>query len=146
MSDTVEKVIPKKELLSLVRKAVQTKKKTSSIAGELGESVKYAVENKHLNKKAFSLIVSTDQMDELKRNDFWRSVDIYREMMAEEWGDGADMLDKSGADEAGKADLKAEAEAQVASNVRALKRGIKKLDDEKPAGLPGAPAESTAIN
>lgn len=141
----VEKVVPKKTLISLVKQAGEVKKRTQSIAGEFGEQVADAVETKHLHKGAFGLVAKLDRMDELKRKEFERNLSLYIDMMYESgrWagheGDLAETVHTQDEDEQPAADPAAQEAAHVENNVRTLRRGIKqKVEDEQPAGMPGA--------
>ena len=48
-----------------------------SEAGALGEEIKDAVENKHLHAGALKIVVRLARMDAVKRDDFWRSLQLY---------------------------------------------------------------------
>ena len=146
--NSIDKVVNEKQLVALVQEAAAVKTRTASIAGVFGERVKAAVENGHLNKKAFSIVAGLHKMpDELRRNDAIRSLRLYLDMLDEAlWhtGHAGDLFDEDEDEAEDKDEADAEQEpdpvdAQTAENVRLLKRGIKKLPEEA-VGLPGADA------
>lgn len=55
---------PKKTVEELAQAKRDTKKRTQSANGTLGEKIKVAVEEKHLNRKAFSIACQLDAMDD----------------------------------------------------------------------------------
>lgn len=68
---------PSKLVLSLIRASNETKTRMQSEAGALGERVKDAVENHSLHAGALKLVAKLSRMDELKRNAFLASFDLY---------------------------------------------------------------------
>lgn len=148
MSETaVDRVIPEKKFNQLLRAYTSTRQKMQSLAGDIGQMIADAVEKNFLHKGAFSLIAKLHKMDELKRNDFLRAFDIYRERMeAKDWGSGKDLMDGAADGDSSDGDEPA-AETQAKTgeeigeeNARKVKRGIKPLADKKPpvVGMPGA--------
>lgn len=58
-------IFPPKALIEELTKAKRdTKKRTSSMNGTLGEKIKSAVEDKHLDRKAFSIACQLEAMDD----------------------------------------------------------------------------------
>lgn len=148
MSETsADRTVAPKQLVALIRDADQKKTKMQSIAGEIGARVKAAVENGNMHRGAYALMVRLYRMDEERRNDFIRSVQLYLDICREEGlfgdehvGDLADMaggVDDEDGDDPRPAFLKnkhaQDADDQVATNVDRLTAGIK--------GLPGADAK-----
>lgn len=143
-----DRVVSKKELVSLIREEATVKGQTSEINGAFGERVKNAIDNKHLHRGAYRLMVKLNHMDELKRNDFIRQANVYVEMCREAkvWGEehvgDLDDLSKRGDGEEQREDDKT-AEDAVAlreAGAKALAKGIKQLKPAK--GLEGADAPS----
>jgi len=127
---TSERVIGKTQFVALVNELYQKGQRVKSITGEMGERVKHAEENAHLNKKALSMIRALHKMDEEKRDDVLRSFDLYR-TYAEEAGlfgnnHCGDLVDQAevGTDED-------PGEKQAADNAVRLEAGIKKLSDNE---------------
>jgi hypothetical protein len=57
---------PRKTVEDLAREKRNAKKRTQSIAGELGEAIGKAVENKHLDRKALSIACALDALPDEK--------------------------------------------------------------------------------
>lgn len=126
-----QRIVAKKQLVSLLKDHHLKKKRSQSIAGEIGERVKNAVENGNLHRGVYSLMLKLYGMDEVKRNDFLRLFPLYVDMCREEGLFGSehvgDLLDeKQGEDEPGR-DEDAEAAER---NAAALEKGIKPLDED----------------
>lgn len=155
MSETaVDRVIPEKKFNQLLRAYASTRQKMQSLAGDIGQMIADAVEKNFLHKGAFSLIAKLHKMDEMKRNDFLRAFDIYRERMeAKEWGSGKDMMDGADTDDSAEGDPpEADKAAKTAEEIgeengRKVRRGIKPLADKKPpvVGMPGAEPPTDTI-
>ena len=131
-----DRVIAQKPFRKLVQSFGHRKAKIQSLSGELGETIKTAVDTQNLHRGAFALIARLDRMDEMKRNDFLRSLDLYRDYMETDggtWSAEPDMVDQAEAPAAGPTD-----DEKVETNVRTLRRGIKPLSKEV-TGMPGAP-------
>lgn len=131
-----DRVIGQKPFRKLVESFGHRKSKIQSLSGELGETIRIAVDNQNLHRGAFALIARLDKMDEMKRNDFLRSFALYRDYMESDggtWSATPDMVDQAEAPATGPTD-----DEKVETNVRALRRGIKPLG-EKVVGMPGAP-------
>lgn len=149
----VERVTPEKTFNSLLGRFHKARKQGRSIAGEIGQEIKDAVEKHHLHKGAFALFAKLDGMDEMKRNDFLRSFDIYRERAegaGGKWDTASDIVDRAqqpSDEEREQAEADKVAAEQTATNVRRLRGGIKKkTEDEKPVvGMPGAPAADAPV-
>lgn len=93
-----DRTVAPKQLVALIKDADQKKTKMQSIAGEIGARVKAAVENGNMHRGAYALMVRLYRMDEERRNDFIRSIQLYLDICAEEGlfgdehvGDLADM-------------------------------------------------------
>lgn len=55
---------PKSTLEDLIKEKRNAKKRTQSISGKLGEIIAKACEDKHLDRKAFSIAAQMDAMDD----------------------------------------------------------------------------------
>lgn len=134
------RVIAQKTFRNLVKSFGHRKSKLQSLAGELGETIKTAVDTHNLHRGAFSMTAKLDRMDEMKRADFLRSFDRYREYMESaggSWSAAPDLADQAEAENAGPSD-----EEITRTNVTRLQRGIKPLAADA-TGLPGAPEAET---
>ena len=146
MSDkTVDRVISEKKFNSLLNRFQEGKKRVRSLSGDLGTEVKEAVERDNLHKGAFALFARLDGMDELKRNDFLRAFDIYRDRAEADkgrWNGTGDIVDRAQQQADKEAEEKASADAkQTETNVTRLRRGIRQKEEDAPTvGMPGAPA------
>lgn len=143
MSDTTtERTVAPKHLLALIQDANQKKTKMQSISGELGALIKEAVENGHLNRKAFGLVAQLDRQDEDKRNDNVRSIRLYLDICEEQlWGDGhvGDLVDK-----AERSDGKPSAvDEQMRVNAERIEAGIKEIEPGAAFGALGTARELT---
>jgi hypothetical protein len=126
--------------------ATKQNPRMQSVAGELGEEIKHAVENKHLNARALKAVARLSRMDADKRVAELAAFDLYR-TYAEEAGlfGGGHVGDLVEQAEAG--DTEAEALGDVvANNVRNIKRGIRQTrreGNDRPADTeaPATPAE-----
>lgn len=140
MSEATTKSVNPKQLVGLIKDADQKKSKMQSISGELGERVKNAVENGHLHKGAFGLMVKLYRMEEDRRADFIRSIILYLDICREQSlfgqehvsdlvddADLADMARGDGVADEGERDPDTEA---AEANAAALEGGIKELDPE----------------
>ncbi len=128
----------KKQFLALLKEVDLKKDKSASVAGEIGERIKHAVENAHLNRAAFGMIMRLYRMDEEKREDFIRSFDLYREYCEEAklFGEEhtGDFFDDKETDDTGdKAEPDtAESDAEVgAKNAAKVAEGIRELTPEE---------------
>ena len=142
--NAVDRVISEKKFNTLLNRFQEGSKRLRSLSGDLGTEVKEAVDKDHLHKGAFALFAKLDRMDELKRNDFLRAFDIYRERAdasGGRWDGTGDIIDRSAQEEKAAAQEKASAdEEQVKTNVTRLRRGIKRTEDAPVVGMPSAPA------
>ena len=157
-NDTVL-LTPVKAFNTLLKNYHRARKQGRTIAGEIGQEIKEAVEKNHLHKGAFALFAKLDAMDELKRNDFLRAFDVYRDRAEGEkgtWNSAGDILDRSAPDEGEEsgdksaeeieAEAAAAAAAHVKTNVTRLRGIRKKADDAEPVvGMPSAPAPEPAV-
>lgn len=75
--DSVDRTVSPKLLIGLIKEAHNKKSKMDTIKGELGDRVKSAVEDGHLHRAAFALIVKLYRMEEQKREDFIRQAELY---------------------------------------------------------------------
>lgn len=147
MSETSsDRTVAPKQLVALIKDADQKKTKIQSISGEIGARVKAAVDDGNMHRGAYALMVRLYRMDEERRNDFIRSIQLYLDICREEGlfgsehvGDLADMAagnDGEDDDDPRPAFLKnkhADPDAEhVETNIERL-GGIK--------GLPGADAK-----
>jgi hypothetical protein len=128
--DTVEHATPKKQVVALIKAANTAKTRVASINGEIGERLKHAKENANLHLPAFKLIAKLVDMDEEKRDEFLRAFDLYRDYAKEENLFGEEHVGDLVEDAEREAEADGEAE-QVASNVTALRRGIKELSEDE---------------
>lgn len=62
--ETTLMLTPKATLEELAKAKRDTKKRTQSMNGTLGEKIATAVESKHLDRKAFSMACQLEQMDD----------------------------------------------------------------------------------
>jgi hypothetical protein len=128
--DTSERATPAKQVIALIKAKNTAHTRVQSINGEIGERLRHAKDNAHLNLQAFGLISKLARMDEEKRNDFLRAFDLYRDYAEEAnlFGEEhvGDLLDGA----KGEDDSDPDADASSA-NVVALERGIKALSDEE---------------
>lgn len=62
--ETTLVLTPKSTLEELAKAKRDTKKRVQSMNGTLGEKIAAATENKHLDKKAFSIACALDQLDD----------------------------------------------------------------------------------
>ncbi len=68
-------IFPPKSLVEeLAKKKRDTKKQTQSKNGTLGELIGSAVEDKHLDRKAFSIATQLDAMDDERLHITWHSL------------------------------------------------------------------------
>ena len=145
--DVAEQAAPKKLVLSLIKKSNETKLRMQSIAGELGQEVKDAVETKNLHAGALKLVAKLARMDSEKRDDFLRAYHLYWKYAMEaklfEFH-VSDLVDEAeAADGPGEPLDGAAALGDVAAdNVRTLKRGLKKLPPEETSSV--SPSSSDA--
>lgn len=75
--DSADRTVAPKQLVALITEANREKDKIQSIAGSLGERVKHAIENGHLHRGAFQMMVRLYKMEEFKREDFIRQMNLY---------------------------------------------------------------------
>lgn len=154
-----EKVVSVSVFKALIQLADQVKKRVQSANGELGERIKNAVDDGGLHAGAFKAIAKLNRADVMKRNDFLRSFDIYREYAEKHlWAsDTIDMFDDKGGetgpeDEAAAA--AAESEKIGAANGKKIAKGITQLvgEEEQPGGKKkdakavGFPGANGALN
>ena len=106
--------------------AAQARISLSAIAREGGEA---AVDNGHLHRGAYALMLRLYRMDEERRDDFIRSIQLYLDICRDEGLFGeehvGDLVDKAEAE----APAVDEDEAAAEKNAKLLRKGIKKLDD-----------------
>lgn len=82
---TAERVINRKHLSALIREGVSTRDRTASISGTFRERIGDAVENGHLNRKAFNIALGLAKMkDEVARDRAIRDLPLYIDMLREE--------------------------------------------------------------
>ena len=80
-----ERVVSKKHLSALIREGVSTRDRTASISGTFRERIGDAVENGHLNRKAFNIALGLAKMkDEVARDRAIRDLPLYIDMLREE--------------------------------------------------------------
>jgi uncharacterized protein (UPF0335 family) len=112
-----------KIVLSLIRRVNETKTRVQSENGMIGQEIKDAVEDKHLNARALKSIARLTRMDADKRLAELAAFDLYRTYAEEAglFGGGhvGDLVDDA---EAPRAEALGDV---VANNVRKLKGGIK---------------------
>ena len=129
MSEETSRAVAPKQLVALVKEAHQKKTRVQSINGELGARVKAAVDNGHLHRGAYALMLRLYRMDEERRDDFIRSIQLYLDICRDEGLFGeehvGDLVDKAEAE----APAVDEDEAAAEKNAKLLRKGIKKLDD-----------------
>jgi hypothetical protein len=124
-SDEVERVAPKKLVLSLIQMSNETRTRMQSEAGSLGEEIKAAVEEKHLHAAALKLVARLSRMDEIKRSAFLANFELYRDYAQEGGFFGSehvgDLLDGEASE--------AQSLGNVAEdNVRKLRDGIRQAE------------------
>lgn len=136
-SDTIERIAPDHQVLALLRLGTETATKVAALNGTLGKSIKAAADNGFLNKKALAEVRKMMKMDALALSAYIRARDIYvgyavkgglLQMQADLLDHVDQQASQEGAEAAGDTD-----EAQTATNVTRLKRGISKLPDEEAA-------------
>ncbi len=106
---STERVVSKKHLSALIREGVSTRDRTASISGTFRERIGDAVENGHLNRKAFNIALGLAKMkDEVARDRAIRDLPLYIDMLREEGvfpaehvGDLVDDAEKAAAGEDG---------------------------------------------
>jgi hypothetical protein len=129
--EAVERAMGQKQHNSLLREVALKKTRVKSLNDEIGQRVAEAVENGHLHKGAFGLMVRINAMEEEKRNDFLRSFDLYREHVETDatmgWGGDRHVGDLL---ESAEAPIDNGA-ARVADNVALLNNGIKQLEESE---------------
>ena len=82
---TAERVINRKHLSALIREGVSTRDRTASISGTFRERIGDAVENGHLNRKAFNIALGLAKMkDDVARDRAIRDLPLYIDMLREE--------------------------------------------------------------
>lgn len=137
---STDRTVAPKQLVALIRDCHIKGKRIQSIAGEMGERVKNAVENGYLHRGAFGLMRRLYKMDETKRADFMRSIGLYMQICHEEGLFGepehvGDLVD----------DAEREAESETADSTpnehgsvsadsergQEILSGIKPLDDDE---------------
>jgi hypothetical protein len=147
MSETeTDKIVPLSQFVSLVKMGEATRKKIQSESGAFGAKVKAAVEDANLHAGAFGVICRLHKMEEGKRNEFIRNLDIYLQFGEENlWsGDHVGDLDAM-AKAPDPAAVKAEADAKAAkSNSVKIASGIKALEPD--ASDKSASATVTPLN
>lgn len=77
--ESVDRLIPQKRLVDLVRETGIKRKRIQSEVGAIGERVADAAEKYNLHRGVFTLVCKLAAMDELKREDFLRQLPIYVE-------------------------------------------------------------------
>lgn len=136
-SETIERVTPPEQLLSLLRLAEETKTKTGALGKTLGDSIKHAKDKAFLNTAAFAEVRRMMRMDPLTLSAYVRARELYIEaavkggilLMQGDLLDHADeQASQEGAEAAGDT-----AEAQTTTNVHRLQRGISQLSEEDQA-------------
>lgn len=117
---TAERVVSKKHLSALIREGVSTRDRTASISGTFRERIGDAVENGHLNRKAFNIALGLAKMkDEVARDRAIRDLPLYIDMLREEGVFPAehvgDLVDDAEAAAAGEDDASADDRDPVAA-------------------------------
>lgn len=155
---SVDRTVAPKQLIALIKDAEQKGKRIQSIAGELGERVKNAVENGHLHRGAFRLMLRLYKMDEEKRGDFMRSIGLYMQICHEEglFGDpehagdlvddaerAEDEADESAPNEHGSVAADSERGQEILGGIKPLGEEAPKRGRKKSQAAPLAGAEST---
>jgi len=82
---TSERTTSARKLKELCTLALNVKNRTTAASGELGEAIARAVENNHLDRKAFSMVKSlyiSFKKDPAKASVVLRNFDVYREALA----------------------------------------------------------------
>lgn len=77
--DSTDRLISQKRLVDLIRETGVKRKRIQSEVGAIGERVAEAAEKHNLHRGVFGLVCRLAGMDELKREDFLRQLDIYVE-------------------------------------------------------------------
>lgn len=135
MSDTQpSRQVSPKVLTALIEEADRNKTKVGEINGAFGERIKHHADASNLHTKAFRLVAQMHRMDELKREEFRRALDLYMDICEQElWGDKhtGDLVEQ-----AKQPDEDADA---AAKNGAALAKGIKPLDEFDKAAPTRAP-------
>jgi hypothetical protein len=124
---SVDKTISQQQLVSLIKEDWLDKTKIGAVNEGRGARITSGVDNHHLHRGAFNLVSRLYRMDELKRADFIRSLDLYVDMCEEAGLFGAEHSD----------DIVDLAEANAKAKPRARKAGGK--DD----GMDGADASGS---
>src|ERR1700761_1727735 len=82
--ETALMLTPKNLLDELAKAKRDTKKRTQSISGTLGQKIAEAVENKHLDRKAFSIACQLDALDDEKLHITYHNLLYYMEALGVE--------------------------------------------------------------
>ena len=72
---------PKTTLEELAKAKRDTKKRTQSMSGTLGEKIAKAVEEKHLDRTAFSIACRLEGMDDERLHRVWHNLLYYAEAL-----------------------------------------------------------------
>jgi hypothetical protein len=134
-TDRPEIAASSKVVLALIRKGMEAKTRIQSVAGELGEEIKNAVETKHLHAGALRHVTRLARMDTVKRDGWLRACALYIDYAIEAGLFGGqhmgDLVDQA-------RDAAGDGENAGSDNVRKLRRGIKHLPDHEPDLPPAA--------
>lgn len=76
----VQRLINEKDLKALLRTCASFKNQTDELVGELREKIAFAVDKKHLDKKAFADLRRLDRMDDEDLARHWDTLLAYMDM------------------------------------------------------------------
>lgn len=76
----VEVLISERQLKTLLAQTRSTKKEIEALTGDLREKIANAVENQHLDKKAFATLRQLDRMEPEKLHGYWHTLLVYMDM------------------------------------------------------------------
>lgn len=99
-SSEVKQQISARKLKGLLRACATTTEETRSLAGQLGEQIKSAIEHDNLDRVAFSILRRLARLSTEKLALVWPTLNFYMEISGEgERADSAPALDFSKSDE-----------------------------------------------
>jgi hypothetical protein len=144
--NSVDRTVAPKQLIALIQEAHRERGKISTISGALGERVKLAIDNGHLHRGAFALSVRLYKMDELKREDFLRQIDLYVDICRAGGLFGAEHAGDLVEDAEREQEAQAEADADagegepvpLSAAAKAVQKGIKQLAPKRRGRPPGS--------
>lgn len=121
-------------LVALLREAQSAASRVAEINGSLGDRVKHHKEHSNLHTGAFAVIKKMARMEELKRDEFWAALSLYKDIADEKlWdchsGDLADMAAQSDVEDETDGDEGDEDVAAAERHEAALRRGISELPE-----------------